>query len=280
MFATLLKYEFRRTKNILLPINLGALLLGSFGYILVLLLVKTVDSTNDIWVSFSPLIVLLWYSMIFMLALLSLAVTIILCLQFYREKFTDQGYLTFTLPVSTHQILLSSYLNFFIWSVINTLVTLAAYALMFTPLISLFASEISNMGLDLSYLWALIKEELTTIVPNVVLMIVSYTLMIVTSVFYGIALPYLSITLACSLVKKAKLLLAVGIGYGLSMVMNLITVVISITEGIITGAFLLESGSYYALGSISLIITSVLYIAFTIGGYFLMHHLVKNKLNL
>ena len=280
MFATLLKYEFRRTKNVLLPINLGALLIGSFGYFLMFILLKITESSNSELMILSPLIMILWYCLFFMLTLLSTAVTIILCLQFYREKFTDQGYLTFTLPVSTHQILLSSYTNFLIWSVVNVLVTLVAFGLMFTPIISSAIRGINDLGLDLAYLWAIIKEEYATIVPNSVLMIVSYSLMMITSLFYGISLPYLSITLACSWVKKGKLLLAVGIGYGLTVIMNIITIVISIIEGIVTGVLLYESVSYYAFGSISLIIVSVLYIGFTIGGYFLMHHLVKNKLNL
>ena len=281
MFATLLKYEFRRTKNILLPLNLGALVIGALGYFIMLFFTKLIENPDSDLSIAAPLLYLLWVGLILMLALLGTALSIVLCIQFYREKFTDQGYLTFTLPASTHQILLSSYLNFLIWTVVNTVVTLIGITLMFTPLITLIARETSQMGLDISYLWALMKEEAATIIPSGVLYTVSYIMLTVSSLFYGITLPYLAITLASVLVKKLKLLLAVGIGYGMSMVMGIIPAVLSIIEGLITGMVMVnyETG-FYAPGAISYIVTSILYMAFAIGGYFLMHHLVNKKLNL
>ena len=235
MFATLLKYEFRRTKNILVPMNLGALAIGGVGYFVMLIITLLIQSPDSDISVVTPLLYLLWMGLILMLSLLSTAVTIVLCLQFYREKFTDQGYLTFTLPASTHQILLSSYLNFLIWMIINTIVTLVGIGIMLTPIVSYALREISQLGLDISYLWALIKEYLAQILPSGVLFTVSYIMLLVSSLFYGITLPYLAITLASVLVKKMKLLLAVGIGYGMSMVMGFIPSILAIIEGLITG---------------------------------------------
>ncbi len=278
MFATLLKYEFRRTKNILLPLNLGALTIGAVGYFVMLIFTKLLENPDSEISFIAPLLYLLWAGLMLMLVLLGTALSIILCLQFYREKFTDQGYLTFTLPATTHQILLSSYLNFLIWTVVNTIVTLAALGLSLIPFISFTTRMISQTGLDVSYLWAVIKEEYFA---SGILMTVSYIMLAVSSLFYGITLPYLAITLASVLVKKLKLLLAVGIGYGLSMVMSIIPSVLSIIETLVlTPAIFNSENTFYFPGTISYIITSILYIAFAIGGYFLMHHLVKKKLNL
>lgn len=281
MFATLLKYEFRRTKNILLPLNFGGIAIGAVGYFIMLIFTKLMENPDSEISIVAPLLYLLWMGLVMMLALLSTAVTIILCLQFYREKFTDQGYLTFTLPATTHQILLSSYLNFLIWMIVNTIVTIIGIGMMFTPIVSMALKKISEMGLDISYLWALIKEYLAQILPSGVLFTVSYIMLFISSLFYGITLPYLAITLASVLVKKMKLLLAVGIGYGMSMVMGIIPSILAMIEGIITGVLVANNDlSVYAPGSISYIITSIFYMAFAIGGYFLMHHLVKKKLNL
>lgn len=281
MFATLLKYEFRRTKNILLPMNLGALAIGGVGYFVMLIFTMLMQNPDSEIFIVAPLLYLLWMGLILMLALLSTAVTIVLCIQFYREKFTDQGYLTFTLPASTHQILLSSYLNFLIWMIINTIVTLVGIGIMLTPIISMVLKRIAEMGLDISYLWALIKENIAQILPSGALFTVSYIMLLISSLFYGVTLPYLAITLASVLVKKMKLLLAVGIGYGMSMVMGVIPSILAIIEGIITGMLMANNDlAVYAPGAISYIITSIFYMAFAIGGYFLMHHLVKKKLNL
>ena len=281
MFATLLKYEFRRTKNILLPMNIGGLAIGAIGYFVMLIMVKLLQNPDsDMFILVFPLYFLV-IGLILMLGLLATALTIVLCLQFYRAKFTDQGYLTFTLPATTHQILLSSYLNFVIWTVVNSIATIVAAGMMFTPIFSFVISEINQLGLDISYLWALIKENLGTILPNGILYTVAYIMAAISSIFYGITLPYLAITLASVLVKKLKLLLAVGIGYGMSMVMGIIPSIFSVIEGFITGLVMINNeSSFYVPGSISLIITSILYMAFAIGGYFLIHYLVKKKLNL
>ena len=234
MFATLLKYEFRRTKNILLPLNIGALAIGAVGYFLMLLFTKIIDNPDSDLVIAAPLLYLLCFGLMLMVGLLGTALAIVLCIQFYRDKFTDQGYLTFTLPASTHQILLSSYLNFLIWTVINTVVTLVAVVMMVTPFFTYMFAQFSEMGLDVAYLWALIKEHIAEILPSGILFTVAYIMIIVSSLFYGITLPYLAITLASVLVKKLKLLLAVGIGYGMSMILGIIPTILSMIEGIIT----------------------------------------------
>lgn len=281
MFATLLKYEFRRTKNILLPMNIGGLAIGAVGYFVMLIMTALLKNPDSDIVIALPLVYLLWVGLALMLALLSLALSIVLCLQFYREKFTDQGYLTFTLPASTHQILLSSYLNFFIWTVVNTIVTFIAVLMMVVPFITFMIEQFSQLGMDFSYPMAMMKENLGTILPSGVLYTIAFILSTVSSLFYGISLPYLAITLASVLVKKMKLLVAVGIGYGMYMVMGVISSALTMLEGMAT---VLLSGVFETPiltgGSVTLIIMSVIYMAFTIGGYFLMHHLVTKKLNL
>ena len=282
MFATLLKYEFRRTKNILLPLNLGGLGIGAMGYFVMLLLMKLVQNPDSDFTVISPLLLILWIGLFVMLALLSTAMAIVLCIQFFRDKFTDQGYLTFTLPATTHQILLSSYLNFLLWTIFNTIITVIGLILLVAPFFSNVIRELSQLGLDVSYLWAVIKEELAAYLPSGILFTVGYISVGISGLFYGITLPYLAITLASILVKKMKLLVAVGIGYGMSMVMGIIPSILSMIEGFITGMIMASSNtpSYYIPGSVSLILTAILYMVFAVGGYFLMHKLVKNKLNL
>lgn len=57
--------------------------------------------------------------------------SIYLCVQFYKRKFTDQGYLTFTLPVRSWQIYVTSLLNFLVWSFILMVSLIAAFILVF-----------------------------------------------------------------------------------------------------------------------------------------------------
>ena len=70
----------------------------------------------ELW---GPIWVLLGGSILAVFAYL-IGTRLILLIRFYKNKFTDEGYLTFTLPVTSHQILLSSLVNFLLWSVITT----------------------------------------------------------------------------------------------------------------------------------------------------------------
>ena len=87
MFATLLKYEFRRTKNILLPLNLGGIAIGAFGYFITLIIMKLAENPDSDFIIALPLLSFMWIGLFFMLALLSTAVSIILCLQFGDNNF-------------------------------------------------------------------------------------------------------------------------------------------------------------------------------------------------
>ena len=85
----------------------------------------------------------------------------------------------------------------------------------------------------------------------------------------------LSITIGSLIAKKHKILAAFGIGYLISMLVSFITSFLSITE-------LAAVDSIY--GEISMdstmIVTGILMLAISVGGYFIMHYLVKNKLNI
>lgn len=281
MFATLLKYEFRRTRKILLPLNLGALAIGAIGYFVMLIVTRLIDSADSEQLLVAPLLMLLWMGLFLILSLLGAALAIVLCLQFYREKFTDQGYLTFTLPATTHQILLSSYLNYLIWTIVNAIVTLISIGLMFTPFITYYIQESSKLGIEFSYFWELLKGDFAIDLPRNILYTVSNIVFTISSVFYGITLPYLAITLASVLAKKHKLLLAFGIGCGISLVIGMIPSIFSVIESLIlySDSALPEAAAYIP-GTISQFLTAFLYIGFTVGGYFLMHYLISKKLNL
>ena len=254
MFSKLLKHEFRSTGRSLSLFSIGVLLAGVFGFFISLLActnkaIRNSDLFNIITVPIIGLVVVSLVAYIF-------ASITILYKQFYKSKFTDEGYLTFTLPVSTHQILLSSILNTVIWMVICSVVLLISVFLLIAPYLIIMQNYTGYFSFTYDSESSFSFWEFL------------YGL---SSMLYYLILPFLSITLGALWAKKKKLGAAFGIGYGINMIINYVSVLL--------------------LSLISLapnpIVETILHIAqigllllLAIGGYFLMHYFIKKKLNL
>lgn len=110
MLGKLLKYEWKNTMNFLVPLHLALLLLTVGGRILI---GAGLNGNADL-VGVVALIV--YFMGIFVI---SVATTIYLLYRFYKNFFTDEGYLMFTLPVKVHQLLLSKLITAVGWLMIN-----------------------------------------------------------------------------------------------------------------------------------------------------------------
>ena len=122
MFAKLLKHEWRSTREmlgILCLISLGASLLGGLT-MCYLFYVNSHDGGGSN--ALEILSVLFMIAAMIALAVVGAAAVLVYMGRFYKSRFTDEGYLTFTLPVNTHQNLLASLVNTAIGMVLITLV--------------------------------------------------------------------------------------------------------------------------------------------------------------
>ncbi len=261
MFTKLLKHEFRTTARLLGVLSLAALLVGVLGFIF------TLTATLNKNLQDHPLFVLLFLP-VFMLIFFSLvgygiASVFIPYKQFYQKKFTDEGYLTFTLPVTSHQILLSSILNSIIWNVISFFVIIITVLLIFSPMISQSMHEISGLFQLFS------TDEFDALYSTGERIIDS--LVGISAIPYSILLPFVSITLGSLLAKKRKVGMAFCIGYGISMIVSFFVNYLSIFK---------YTSESMTLIYVSGIITIMLYLSLSVVGYFVMHHLIRKKLNI
>jgi hypothetical protein len=214
------------------------------------------------------------------LMIYAVAVSFVLIFRFYKNKFTDEGYLTFTLPVKTNQIFLSSALNMLIWMVIS--VVLVAVLLVVMILCGTATDGIINMDIingfkEMDFIW----QELSLIYGEImgegfgVLSVI--TLLI--SPIYSVVLSMTCITLGAVVAKKHKILAAIGISYGASMILSIISsVVTSVPSLLFIGDTSMESSDLYF--TLTMVGQLLIYLGVIVGGYFLSTHLMKNKLNL
>ena len=138
MLGKLMKYEFRATGRVMLPL-LAFLLLSAVG---VNISVRLMENSEQGFINFfGGLLMVLFVLAIFALTLMSVVVMV---QRFYKNLLTDEGYLMFTLPVSVHGLMWSKILVSAVWFV----VTFAAD--MLAGFISIFKVEMIN-GLGQSF---------------------------------------------------------------------------------------------------------------------------------
>ncbi len=279
MLAKLLKYEWKATSKILWFISLASLFSGAVICILLWLLVNQPDLPENMAIIF-VLVTTLLGSTMFVPFICAFVSFLVLCYRFYRHHFTDEGYLTFTIPASTTQILWASILNFTIWTTISGIVTFVSYALGFMPLIQLMVREVPWNELKQIFDMIQWQEGLAQIgITNQTLVI--YGFACITSGLFSIILPFASITIGCTITKKFKLLVSVAIYFGINMALSTISGVVSTAITLATMGFNTDFSVMTQVSSnTTYLIISLISLAGAVGGYFLTHYLMRKKLNL
>ena len=221
MFAKLLKHEIKSTGGLLGLLSLGALAVGVIGGFLMRFTMNMPDNTELMD------ILLLVFEIAIPFAFLSLIAyavggTIYLAVQFYKRKFTDQGYLTFTLPVPVWQIYLSSLLNILLWSIIILIVVIIAFGSIF--FIGMYDTEVWHRLLDMNRQLGLGMEDMMSQMQMDFSPIHS-----IVKFVSGNVLMITAITLGAVLAKKHKVLGALGSYYGMSLVITAVNSALTTT---------------------------------------------------
>ncbi len=274
MFAKLLKYEWRATRGmlgLLSLICLSAALLGGLA-MRYLVWVSELDSQTNVLIVLSVLTMVFAFIAI---AICAVAMELYTVWRFYKSRFTDEGYLTFTLPVTAHQILLSSYVN----CIIGILCMAAALCVSYLVLMLLGFSALENF---FPTLWQVLPEALENLgrlfSREEMRFLWLLLLELIAGVLANITTFLLAVTVGSILAKKHKVLAAVGIYYGINVALSLVTGVLGAVQGLVNASFG-QVNALSVLNSITLW-TSALFLVVTVGGYFLTHWLVSRKLNL
>ena len=117
MFWNLVRYEFK---------NINKWYLALYGAVLALsaLIGVQASSLKSIDTPDQQMIMLVFLALVFggLIITLSISTLILIIRRFKGSVYDRQGYLTLTLPVSEHQIILSKLLGAFIWSLASSLV--------------------------------------------------------------------------------------------------------------------------------------------------------------
>ena len=239
MFKKLLKHDFRAVGRGWWIIGLTLLAtfffctlgfrFGIDSFMEVILWSEDAASTSDgslevLSAMFGMLIVMASYlSFLFITSAGAIGTEIMIYWRFYKHLYTDEGYLTFTLPVSRKHILRSKTLNALIW--LGMLFIIDFVGVLFMLLI---VPPMANGGFGINpivYTWFF-----GTALPEVwgaiggwlivfILMLVPLSLL---SILSSISIIQFCITLGAVIVKKFKLLAAIGVYYVVTSVVSVV----------------------------------------------------------
>lgn len=251
MFGKLVKYELKSIGKWYFILYLLTLLVS----IVLGMMVTTVDSQNNYEIGQSTLSALLVLIFVALLVGLSIGTIFLVISRFYKNIFGREGYLTMTLPVTEHQILLSKLLSSFIWVIMNGFVLGLSFFLVALP------SLVKNSAQILAAF-----PEISTIFRHWELYMGIVYLFL--SILASILVIYLSIVVGQTFHDRR--ILASFVSY------FLINILMGIVWNFISDLFISWNQfdiSYLIFGSIYQLVISTIF-------YFIMVYLMKEHLNL
>ena len=280
MLLKLLKYDIKAIWKIALLVSIasvGAGLIGGAGF---RVFYEGATGTAE-----SPFYIVGFFAFLmsfFAIAAANAVISIFVFMRFYKNLFTDEGYLTFTLPVSRRTVLLSKTLNSLIWFVVSLVVAALSMA-MYIPFMPLDSSEFVMGVKDMLSLFGYVSESMN--IWNYIQLVLAALSVIVGSVF-GICLIQLCISLGAMLVKKGKLLIGILFYFIINSVIQFAAQIGGIIVSLLyEGLFGYGSAGYGTVGA-DIFLTVVVFVVFILTAvlmflsYFFTQRIIDRKLNL
>ena len=277
MLRRLLKYDMKSILRVWWIIAVSVVGLAAIGSIA---LRYVVDHGNDdgpaLLLIFAMLVAFMSFVGITAASFLS---SVLVYIRFYKNFFTDEGYLTFTLPAKASEQLGSKVLvNYFFTAVSTVVVFFDAFIVLAVAVPKEFfdANNWKNFFTVLGELF----EDVQAFVPIYVLQMF---LLVVALPLLQIMVDYCCITVAATLARKYKVLVAIGIYYGVSVVTSYFSqfaVMSFASESVIKAIEKLSENQLMGMISIVFLVITALIVLVSLALFTWTLYLVNAKLNL
>lgn len=274
MLGKLLKHEWKAVWKIpvlLIGILLAAAMMAGFTFHLPI--------WDSEWVGLPLSGVMMIITFYVAIIGVSLGITIYFAVRYYKNMFTDEGYLTNTLPVSSHQLLLSKVITMFSWDIISILAIAASVAIFMGMIILAFMEPGDGKNIVDGF-WELFDMSIwdSPYMQEFEGFCVSMIVMVLASAFSGTMTIVASVTIG-QMVRRHRILGAFGAYFAIGTVMQIISTVILFPYMISTfdniyieTPFPLMTAMYLIISAVSVIIG--------VGLYFLSEYLIRKQLEL
>ncbi len=236
MLRKVLKHDLKSIYKLWIVISVTALVLGTLGGVALRVLLTPTEGPEH----FTPYKAL---AAIFMLlAIIGIIAYFVICYifviyRYYQNFFTDEGYLTFTLPVSRYTLLNAKLINAFIWETATGIVFIASFVIM----LLIAPSSVSESGSLLSDMFGVLEPVFKVLFAFTDgwfwAFLVGFILFAIAYYVFSTLLVYLCVTIGCIVAKKAKALVAILVYYAASTVISTASYIIIPTSAQIAAAF-------------------------------------------
>lgn len=265
MLGKLLKYEFKATGRTFLPMYA---LLVAFA-----LLNKLFITVNADYLRVPQVIAMVGFVVI--IAGISVMTLIVTIQRFNKNLLTDEGYLSFTLPVKVHTHIDCKMIVSFVWCIASVLISAAA--------IFILALDQTTMP-KIREFFAEVGRALNMVDAGVYLVVFECILLVIVATLGSITSIYAAITIG-NMSSKHKLLAGLGAYFGFGMVEQIIA-------SILMTSFFSNFENYFSslenagvaeqlkAAQLILLILLIFTAVFGVAFYFLTEWLLHKKLNL
>ena len=242
---------------------------------------------DSVFPIYSSIMFFVGFAYIMIVALSQYGLYIPLFIKFYKHLYTDEGYLTFTLPAKRSTILLSKTLSTCIYGTMYFVVMGLSWA--FLALVVIPPEEQGQFFNTIFYtdLFELLKEGFELGYGGWIIAFAIEALLVAAGAwFFNIALVQFCITMGSVIAKKHKLLASVGIYFGTTAVISILSRILTFCVQIFLAGGTIEVLSNLtetsALWAVFLAIFGVIAAFATLGLaiYFTTLNLLERKLNL
>lgn len=273
MLKKLFKYEWKDSWKILGIMNIVVVVFSLLGTLIVNEKIWEAAENNE-YIAIAVVFYMMFY--IGAIIALSLCTGFYFYYRFYKNFYTDEGYLMHTLPVTPHQLIWSKTFVALIWQTISGFVVMFSI-INFVNYCGVAEGETSiwlQLGEVLGKFWGSLEGYM---VPFIIVMVI-YCMI---APFFSIFLGYASISLGqCT--KKHKLLAAVGIYFGITSLMQMGSSMLTVPLTMYLESFVVVKTVEEAFMYLTIVFA---FLALVIAGvaalfYFLSYHTMKKRLNL
>ena len=254
MLGKLIKQDFKSVSKLLIPLNAVIIVMTIIGIIIRVSGVHELDNAA----TFLGTTITTYVLGIIVIAVITYFYPII---HFYRNLFTRQGYLTFTIPVSTWKILFSKTLVGYTWYIASSVIIF----------FSIWAiTGFSTVDPRVMEYWnANFMNSIGMTLTSFLIWLVALGLV---QTFFSLVMAFFSISVG-QLYAKHKIIASVGVYIGIYMVLQIVVTVISIP-------FLLTSPSAEAVIALTFYGTAIFSVIASALFYFFSGLILKKKVNL
>lgn len=180
MLGKLIKHELKATSRLLIPLYLVLLCISIINRILYQ------SGINDGILGFFTGFLMI--TQIVLIIAIFVTTVLFMIIRFYKNLLSDEGYLMFTLPVNTHQLIISKLLVTIFWLIVSIIVVLTSLYIVFATsgsmsfIISEFQKAIIELNTQFGVNGRLIFSGMILLI---LISIVSYILLFYTSIAIG-----------------------------------------------------------------------------------------------